>query len=77
MQPLLNILGLSTWKTRCIESYIAFLTWSFTYLFIRRALNPDTTKDVFIKFSGDAIFGGLAAAAAILLKHALKEALIY
>lgn len=51
-----------------IEAYIAFLTWSSTYFFIRRAMNPETTSTVVAKYSADAFFGGLAAAGAAVLK---------
>ena len=72
-----SFFGLSTiWHSKMIESYIAFLTWSFTYLFVRRLLNPETATMAFEKFSVDAVFGGLAAAMAIILKHILKGFLL-
>lgn len=56
------------------EAYIAFLTWSFTYLFIRRWANPETTVGAFQKYAADAIFGGLAAGIACYLKISLRAA---
>jgi hypothetical protein len=51
-----------------IEAYIAFLTWSSSYFFIRRAMNPESASTVVAKYSADAFFGGLAAAGAAVLK---------
>ena len=53
------------------ESFVAFICWSTTYLFVRRYLNPDTRQTAMRKFSPDAFYGGLAAAAAVVLKSYL------
>jgi hypothetical protein len=62
----LSLLPLET--DMAIEAYIAFLTWSSSYFFIRRAMNPESTSTVVAKYSADAFFGGLAAAGAAVLK---------
>eukprot|EP01041_Mallomonas_annulata_P013456 gene13456-28521_t len=72
----LTMLGLGIWQDRLVEAYVAFLTWSFTYLFIRRLANPESTAGAFNKYAADSIFGGLAASAAILMKHALNASLL-
>lgn len=64
-----------SWKNTIIDSFIAFLCWSFTYLFIRRLFNPETTDSTFEKYSSDAFFGGLAAAASSMLKIILKNSM--
>jgi hypothetical protein len=68
---LVEHLGLALYKNLIMEAYLGFLTWSTSYLFVRRYLNPENPV-VFEKFSADAIFGGLAQAAAVLLKGLLK-----
>jgi hypothetical protein len=57
------------------EAYVAFLCWSTTYLFVRRLWNPENwpAHNVIQKFASDAVYGGLAASAAVLLKHALAQ----
>eukprot|EP01038_Epipyxis_sp_PR26KG_P016663 gene16663-22784_t len=63
-------------KELIVEAFIAFLTWSTTYLFIRRLMNPETAEIAISRFSFDAFFGGLAAAAAVILKSYLHTSLI-
>lgn len=58
-----------------VDAYIAFLTWSTSYLFIRRLCNPENHGVVYQKFAADAFFGGLAASAACLLKPIFTQAL--
>jgi len=58
-----------------IEAWIGFLIWSTSNLFIRRLLNPETTKSAFTKYSADAFFGGLGQAAGIFLKAGLSSQL--
>lgn len=64
-----------SWKNTIIDAFIAFLCWSFTYLFIRRLSNPETTDSTFEKYSSDALFGGLAAAASSILKIILRNSM--
>ena len=40
-----------------LDSFVAFISWSTTYLFIRRLLNPETSKVAIEKFSPDAFYG--------------------
>jgi hypothetical protein len=63
--------GLFHRKGIIFESFVAFVCWSVTYLFIRRFLNPETSKVAFAKFSNDAFFGGMAAAIAVIMKSYL------
>lgn len=52
------------------DAFIAFITWSLSYMFIRRLPNPENGCSVATlrKFSPDMLFGGLAASSAVLLK---------
>ena len=59
-----------------VEAWIGFLIWSTSNLFIRRLLNPETTKTAFTKYSADAFFGGVAQAAGIFLKVGLSSQLM-
>jgi len=54
------------------EAYVAFLSWSTSYLFIRRLWNPETTNVTIEKYAADAVYGGFAASASVFWKHALK-----
>lgn len=63
--------GMQSLKPVIIEAYTGFLSWSLTYLFVRRAFNPENPV-VFEKFAADAFFGGLAQAFTVLLKALLK-----
>ncbi len=53
------------------DAFGGFLSWSLTYLFIRRLPNPENgfSWESLRKFSSDAFFGGLAAAACVFLKN--------
>jgi hypothetical protein len=55
------------------KAYVGFLSWSVTYLFIRRAINPETTAGAVKKYSADAIYGGIAAAMAVVIKAAVLK----
>jgi hypothetical protein len=59
-----------------VEAWIGFVIWSTSNLFIRRLLNPETTKTAFTKYSADAFFGGIAQAAGIFLKAVLSSQLM-
>ena len=58
-----------------VDAYIAFLSWSTSYLFIRRMWNPENYGVVYQKFAADAFFGGLAASATCLMKPILTHML--
>ena len=81
-------------KGTMTDAVIAFVSWSTTYLFVRRLLNPETVNYFLIlrtvpfplnltlgmscqmrvaidRFSADAFYGGLAAAAASVFKSVL------
>jgi len=61
--------NLITSKNVSLEAIAATIGWGFTYLYIRRFLNPETRKNFIQRFYLDAIFGGLAAGAAVFMKH--------
>lgn len=63
-------------KGTMADALISFISWSTTYLFIRRLWNPETSPMAFEKFSPDAFYGGLAAAAASILKSMLYASLV-
>lgn len=51
----------------CIrDSIIAGIVWSFTYLFIRKYMNP-STSDFYMDFAEDAVYGGLAVTVNMLI----------
>jgi len=60
-----------------IEAYIASLCWGTTYLFVRRIWNPENApiSQAIYKFAADAIFGGIAAGAAVIMKSLLVKVL--
>lgn len=59
------------------EGFVTFLSWSFTYLFIRRAWNPETFKSFrfLVLYSSDSLCGGLAAGLAVIVKKILLHKL--
>ena len=63
-------------KDTLVDSMIAFITWSTTYLFVRRLLNPETFSVAIERFSADAFFGGLAASTASVFKSVLYAILV-
>lgn len=68
----------STTKKLLVEAYIASLCWGTTYLFIRRIWNPENApiSQALHKFAADAVFGGLAAGAAVIMKSLLVRVLV-
>jgi hypothetical protein len=55
------------------EALVAGVCWGFSYLFIRRAKNPETRKNYFQKYWKDAVYGSLAGFNAAFMKHVLKN----
>ena len=67
----------SATRNLLIEAYIASLCWGTTYLFVRRIWNPENApmSQAIYKFAADAIFGGIAAGAAVIMKSLLVKVL--
>jgi hypothetical protein len=55
------------------ESLVTAVCWGFSYIFIRRGLNPDTNRNFLQKYWKDAIYGSLAGFNAAFMKHVLKN----
>lgn len=55
------------------EAGVSALCWGFSYIFIRRGLNPDTRRDCLRKYWKDAVYGSLAGFNAAFLKAVLKN----
>lgn len=55
------------------ESLVTSVCWGFSYLFIRRGLNPDTRPQFVQKYWKDAVYGSLAGFNAAFMKHVLKN----
>jgi hypothetical protein len=55
------------------EALVTGVCWGFSYLFIRRAMNPETRKNYFQKYWKDAVYGSLAGFNAAFMKHVLKN----
>ena len=68
----------SSTKKLLVEAYIASLCWGTTYLFVRRIWNPENApiSQALRKFAADAVFGGLAAGAAVIMKSLLVRVLV-
>jgi hypothetical protein len=58
-----------------ISALIKGIVWAFSYLFIRRYLNPENKGNV-DKFKKDAIYGGIATIISIYLNDFLNETII-
>jgi hypothetical protein len=67
--------GILNKKGITLEAFMATISWSSTYLFIRRLWNPETSSATFEKYAADSFFGGLAAGASIFLKAILLQSL--
>eukprot|EP00934_Nitzschia_sp_Nitz4_P001030 Nitzschia sp. Nitz4//scaffold66_size103028//5229//7606//NITZ4_004486-RA/size103028-snap-gene-0.89-mRNA-1//1//CDS//3329556314//1030//frame0 len=59
--------------TAVYESLVTAVCWGFSYMFIRRGLNPDTNRNFLQKYWKDAVYGSLAGFNAAFLKHVLKN----
>ena len=55
------------------ECIVTSVCWGFSYLFIRRAMNPDTRSRFIQKYWKDAVYGSLAGFNAAFMKHVLKN----
>ena len=55
------------------ESMVTAVCWGFSYLAIRRGMNPDTNRNVLQKYWKDAVYGSLAGFNAAFMKHVLKN----
>lgn len=59
--------------TAVYEAGVSAICWGFSYIFIRRGLNPDTRKDCLRKYWKDAVYGSLAGFNSAFLKAVLKN----
>jgi hypothetical protein len=57
---------------KLLSIVIRGLVWSFCYLYIRRLLNPENKGNI-NKFKADAVYGGLATMASIVLNEYLSS----
>jgi hypothetical protein len=55
------------------ESLVTAVCWGFSYMFIRRGMNPDTQRNFLQKYWKDAAYGSLAGFNAAFMKHVLKN----
>jgi hypothetical protein len=55
------------------ESMVTAVCWGFSYIMIRRGMNPDTRVGFLRKYWKDAVYGSLAGFNAAFLKHVLKN----
>jgi len=55
------------------ESFVTSFCWGFSYLFIRRGLNPDTQQNFLAKYWKDCVYGSLAGFNAAFMKAVLKN----
>jgi hypothetical protein len=55
------------------ESLVTAVCWGFSYIFIRRGMNPDTNRNFLQKYWKDAVYGSLAGFNAAFMKHVLKN----
>lgn len=57
------------------ECLVGSFCWGFSYIFIRRGLNPDTKGNVLKKYWKDAVYGSLAGFNAAFMKAMMKNML--
>ena len=55
------------------ESLVTAVCWGFSYIFIRRGMNPDTHQNFLQKYWKDAVYGSLAGFNASFMKAVLKN----
>jgi len=71
IEDVFNYCGIELKKDLMIDSFVGFVSWPVTYMFIRRWLNPETRNECFKKYNQDTFFGGLAAACNVVLRSVL------
>ena len=59
--------------TAIYEAFVGAFCWGFSYLFIRRGLNPDSRENLISRFWKDAVYGSLAGFNASFMKAVLKN----
>jgi hypothetical protein len=67
--------GVALKKGCFADALVTGICWPLTYIFVRRALNPENSKDWFKKYRVDTLFGALAAAATVILKGYVQNAI--
>jgi len=55
------------------ESMVTAVCWGFSYMFIRRGMNPDTNRNFLQKYWKDAVYGSLAGFNAAFMKQVMKN----
>lgn len=55
------------------ECLVTSVCWGFSYIFIRRGMNPDTSTNFLQKYWKDAVYGSMAGFNAAFMKHVLKN----
>jgi len=55
------------------ESLVGAFCWGFSYMFIRRGMNPDTRPQFLHRYWKDAVYGSLAGFNATFMKQVLKN----
>lgn len=55
------------------ECLVTSVCWGFSYIFIRRGMNPDTNRNFLQKYWKDAVYGSLAGFNAAFMKHVMKN----
>eukprot|EP00587_Corethron_hystrix_P008151 CAMPEP_0113304874 /NCGR_PEP_ID=MMETSP0010_2-20120614/4712_1 /TAXON_ID=216773 ORGANISM="Corethron hystrix, Strain 308" /NCGR_SAMPLE_ID=MMETSP0010_2 /ASSEMBLY_ACC=CAM_ASM_000155 /LENGTH=332 /DNA_ID=CAMNT_0000159151 /DNA_START=323 /DNA_END=1321 /DNA_ORIENTATION=- /assembly_acc=CAM_ASM_000155 len=55
------------------ESFVSSICWGISYLFIRRAMNPETRNRYIEKYWKDAVYGSMAGFNATFMKAVLKN----
>lgn len=59
--------------TAVYESMVTAICWGFSYMFIRRGMNPDNNRDFLRRYWKDAVYGSLAGFNAAFMKQVLKN----
>jgi len=59
--------------TAVYESLVTATCWGFSYMFIRRGMNPDNNRDFLRRYWKDAVYGSLAGFNAAFMKQVLKN----
>eukprot|EP00531_Pseudo-nitzschia_arenysensis_P001019 CAMPEP_0116127340 /NCGR_PEP_ID=MMETSP0329-20121206/6791_1 /TAXON_ID=697910 /ORGANISM="Pseudo-nitzschia arenysensis, Strain B593" /LENGTH=902 /DNA_ID=CAMNT_0003621439 /DNA_START=36 /DNA_END=2744 /DNA_ORIENTATION=+ len=59
--------------TAVYESLVTAICWGFSYMFIRRGMNPDNNRDFLRRYWKDAVYGSLAGFNAAFMKQVMKN----